>query len=113
MKVTGEHRNTQRKTCRSVTLSTTNPTWTPLGLDPGLQRSFETSGNLTSTDRNISEDLNFLVKYTVETNICQTEERGNVKDMFQNQQYTYESMKQICAPNTCFVFHFATQKVKD
>jgi hypothetical protein len=33
MKLTGENRNTGRKTCPSATLSTTNPTWT----DPGLR----------------------------------------------------------------------------
>jgi hypothetical protein len=37
MKLTGENRSTGRKTCPSATLSTTNPTWTDLGLNPGLR----------------------------------------------------------------------------
>jgi hypothetical protein len=36
MKLTGENRSTQRKTCPSATLSTTNPTWTDPGSNPGL-----------------------------------------------------------------------------
>jgi hypothetical protein len=35
MIVTGENRTTRRKTCRSATLSTTNPTYTELGSKPG------------------------------------------------------------------------------
>jgi hypothetical protein len=31
-----ENRRTRRKTCPSATLSTTNPTWTDLGVNPGL-----------------------------------------------------------------------------
>jgi hypothetical protein len=34
MKLTGENRSTQGKTCPSATLSTTNPTWTDLGWNP-------------------------------------------------------------------------------
>jgi hypothetical protein len=34
---TGENRRTQRKTCPSATLSTTNPTWIDLGAKPGLR----------------------------------------------------------------------------
>jgi hypothetical protein len=39
MKLTGENRSirTRRKTCPSVTLSTTNPTWTDPGSNPGLR----------------------------------------------------------------------------
>jgi hypothetical protein len=36
MKLTGENRSTRGKTCPSVTLSTTNPTWTDPGSNPGL-----------------------------------------------------------------------------
>ena len=39
MKLTGENRSTGRKTCPSVTLSTTNPTWTDQGLSPGLLKA--------------------------------------------------------------------------
>jgi hypothetical protein len=37
MKLTGEKRSTRGKTCPSVTLSTTNPTRTDLGSNPGLR----------------------------------------------------------------------------
>jgi DNA-binding protein H-NS len=35
MKFTGENRSTRGKTCPSSTLSTTNPTWTGPGIEPG------------------------------------------------------------------------------
>jgi hypothetical protein len=37
MKLTGENRRTRGKTCLSATLSTTNPTWTDPGSNPGLR----------------------------------------------------------------------------
>ena len=37
MKLTGENRSTQGKTCPSATLSTTNVAWTDLGSNPGLR----------------------------------------------------------------------------
>ena len=37
MKLTGENRSTRGKTCPSATLSTTNPTWTDPGSNPGLR----------------------------------------------------------------------------
>jgi hypothetical protein len=37
MKLTGENRSTRVKTCPSATLSTTNPTWTDPGSNPGLR----------------------------------------------------------------------------
>jgi hypothetical protein len=37
MKLTGENRSTQKKTCPIATLSTTNPTWTDPGSNPGLR----------------------------------------------------------------------------
>jgi hypothetical protein len=37
MKLTGENRSTPGKTCPSATLSTTNPTWTDPGWNPGLR----------------------------------------------------------------------------
>jgi hypothetical protein len=37
MKLTGENWSTGRKTCPSATLSTTNPTWTDPGCNPGLR----------------------------------------------------------------------------
>jgi hypothetical protein len=37
MRLTGENRSTRGKTCPSATLSTTNPTWTDPGSNPGLR----------------------------------------------------------------------------
>jgi hypothetical protein len=37
MKLSGENRSTRGKTCPSATLSTTNPTWTDPGSNPGLR----------------------------------------------------------------------------
>jgi hypothetical protein len=37
MKLTGKNRSTRGKPCPSATLSTTNPTWTDLGSNPGLR----------------------------------------------------------------------------
>jgi hypothetical protein len=37
MKLTGENRSSQRETCRSATLFTTNPTWTDPGSNPCLR----------------------------------------------------------------------------
>jgi hypothetical protein len=37
MKLTGENRRTRGQTCPSATFSTTNPTWTDLGSNPGLR----------------------------------------------------------------------------
>jgi hypothetical protein len=37
MKLIRENRSTREKTCPIATLSTTNPTWTDLGTNPGLR----------------------------------------------------------------------------
>jgi hypothetical protein len=37
MKLTGENQSTRGKTCPSATFSTTNPTWTDPGSNPGLR----------------------------------------------------------------------------
>jgi hypothetical protein len=37
MKLTRENRSTRGKTCTGATLSTTNPTWTDPGSNPGLR----------------------------------------------------------------------------
>jgi hypothetical protein len=37
MKLTGENQRTREKACPSATLSTTNPTWTDPGSNPGLR----------------------------------------------------------------------------
>jgi hypothetical protein len=45
MKLTGEIRSARAKICPSATLSTTNPTWTDSGSNPGLR------GERPATDR--------------------------------------------------------------
>jgi hypothetical protein len=45
MELTGQNRSTREKTCRSATLSTTNPTWT----DPGSNTSLR--GETPATNR--------------------------------------------------------------
>jgi hypothetical protein len=47
MKLTGENRNTGGKTCLNVTLSTTNPTWTDPGSNPGLRSERPTTNRLS------------------------------------------------------------------
>jgi hypothetical protein len=49
MKLTGENRSTRGKTCRSATLSTTNPTWTDPGSKPGLRGAYYMSPWILST----------------------------------------------------------------
>jgi hypothetical protein len=44
MVLTRENRSTWRKTCLSATLSTTNRTWTGLGLNPGLRSERPATG---------------------------------------------------------------------
>ena len=41
-----ENRSTRRKICPSATLSTTNPTWTGLGVNPGLRGERPTTNRL-------------------------------------------------------------------
>jgi hypothetical protein len=47
MKLTGENRGARRKTCLSATLSTTNPTWTDPGSNPGLRGERPESNRLS------------------------------------------------------------------
>jgi hypothetical protein len=47
MKFTGESRSTRGKTCPSATLSTTNPTWTDRGSNPGLRGERPASNRLS------------------------------------------------------------------
>jgi hypothetical protein len=47
MKLTGENRSTRGKTCPSATLSTTNPTWTDPGSNPGLRRGRPAANRLS------------------------------------------------------------------
>jgi hypothetical protein len=65
MKLTGENRSTRGQTCSSATLSTTNPTWTNPGLNPGLR------GERPETNRVIHGTAN--VMYVTYVYISKTE----------------------------------------
>jgi hypothetical protein len=47
MKMTGENRSIRGKTCPSATLSTTNPTWTDPGSNPGLRDEIPATNRLS------------------------------------------------------------------
>jgi hypothetical protein len=47
MKPTGEKRGTRLEACPSATLSTTNPTWTEPGSNPGLRRGRSAANRLS------------------------------------------------------------------
>jgi hypothetical protein len=59
MNLTGENRSTLRKTCPSATLSTTNPTWTDPGSNPGL------CGERSETNRLSHGTANYFPKYYI------------------------------------------------
>jgi hypothetical protein len=48
MKLKGENRSTRRKTCPSVSLSTSNPTWTDPGSNPGVHGETNRLGHGTA-----------------------------------------------------------------
>ena len=56
MKLTGENRSSRRETCPSATLSTTNPTCTDPGSNPGLR-----------VERPATNRLNVLHLYYLQT----------------------------------------------
>jgi hypothetical protein len=55
MKLTEQNRSTRGKSCHNATLSTTNPTWTDLGSNPGLR------GERPATSRLSHDTANILV----------------------------------------------------
>jgi hypothetical protein len=62
MKLTGENRCTRGKTCPSAALTTTNPTWTDPGSNPGLRVERPATNCLShGTAKEDSETLFFLV----------------------------------------------------
>jgi hypothetical protein len=65
MKLTGENRSTRRKTCPSATLSTTNPTWTDPGSNPGLRGERLATNRLsngTACDSSLLQsDINYIL----------------------------------------------------
>jgi hypothetical protein len=63
MKLTGENRSTRGKTCPSVTLSTTNPTRTDSGSNPGLR------GERPATNRLSHGKARILVFLSLELNL--------------------------------------------
>jgi hypothetical protein len=61
MILAGENRRTRRKTCPSVTLSTTNPTWIDLDAKPGLGGERPATNRLSHGLDNIKIDLKYRV----------------------------------------------------
>jgi hypothetical protein len=59
-----EKPTTRRKTCPSATLSTTNPTWTDPGSNPGLSGERPASNRLSHGTAQ-SPRLSLLILYTV------------------------------------------------
>jgi hypothetical protein len=63
--LTAENQTAQRKTCLSVTLSTTNPTWTDLSTNPGL------CGEKPATNHLSYGTANQLIYIKLSTESCQ------------------------------------------
>jgi hypothetical protein len=83
MKLTGENRRTRGKTCPSATLSTTNPTCTGAGSNPGLR------GERPATNR-LSHGTAFLLLLVLISNcliFCQLEVTSKLPSEFINTRY--------------------------
>jgi hypothetical protein len=68
MKLTGENRSDRGKTCPSATLSTTNPTWTDPGSNPGLRGERPATNRLshgTALVLSVSCDLERALKEAI------------------------------------------------
>jgi hypothetical protein len=63
MKLTGENRRTRGKTCPSSTLSTTNPTWTDPGSNPGLRGGRPAANSVSHGTARIRGLLRLLFKF--------------------------------------------------
>jgi hypothetical protein len=73
MKLTGENRSTGGKTCPSAILSTTNPTWTDLGSNPGLRGGRPAAKRLsygTVLDSSVGNHIDSSTRYNFLTNVC-------------------------------------------
>jgi hypothetical protein len=58
MKLTVENQSTREKTCPSATLSTTNPTWTDPGSNPGLRGGRPAANRLSHGSALASQAIN-------------------------------------------------------
>jgi hypothetical protein len=61
MKLTGKNRSTRVKTCPSATLSTTNPTWSDPGSNPGLR------GERPATNRLSRDTTKYIHPFAMHT----------------------------------------------
>jgi hypothetical protein len=101
MKLTGENQSTWGKTCPSATLSTTNPTWTDAGSNPGL-RGERPATNRLSHGTALRQCSFRSVVHCVET---EREKRLSVVTFFffawwrapQQMLRTHHSLKAFCA----------------
>jgi hypothetical protein len=64
MKLTGENRSTGGKTCPSATLSTTNPTWTDPGSNPGLRGEWPATNRLSHGKAKLDAFIMVVVRMT-------------------------------------------------
>jgi hypothetical protein len=67
MKLAGENRSTRRKTCPSATLSTTHPTWTAQGSNPGVRGERPATNRLSqgTTKKAVTEDMTVGVTVSI------------------------------------------------
>jgi hypothetical protein len=71
MKLTGENRSTRGKTCPSVTLSITNPTWTDPGSNPVLRDERPATNRLShGTAPQVVTVTKFILLLYYSHNVC-------------------------------------------
>jgi hypothetical protein len=63
MKLTGENRSTRGKICSRATLSTTNPTWTDPGSNPGLRDGRPAANRLSYGTAHIETLMSQVVSF--------------------------------------------------
>jgi hypothetical protein len=61
MKLTWENRSTREKTCPITTSSTTKPTWTKPGSNPGLRRERSATNRLSHGTAGLSNLLQTVI----------------------------------------------------
>jgi hypothetical protein len=91
MKLTGENRSTRGKICHSATLSTTNPTWIDLGLNPGLRGERPATNRLshgTAMSNTLIAFLYLLCSYIIKC-ISRNATRGYSEKKLQGVRHNY------------------------
>jgi hypothetical protein len=86
--LTGENRRTRRKTCSSVTLFTTNPTWIDLGAKPGLRGERPATNDLRHGPACRLLTAGNRVCYQTSPYAVCDEEMAIIEDFFPNLRYS-------------------------